>query len=185
MAAHGLRSVHIMAHGAPGRVSFAAGDWSSETLEDSAGDFAAIGRALDADGDLNLWSCLAGAGAEGADFIADLARATGADIAAADRLVGAAALGGGWELEARSHRAVARPPLTGAGRMTYPGVLADVNDYVYVTGTAGTTAGHIAGGTYYIEAGGVVVGEFSVPNSTTGLAFALNVEVIHPVPIQL
>ena len=37
---HGLRSVHIMAHGAPGRVSFAAGDWSSETLEDLAEDFA-------------------------------------------------------------------------------------------------------------------------------------------------
>lgn len=38
---HDLRSAHIMAHGAPGRVSFAAGDWSSETLEDSGEDFAA------------------------------------------------------------------------------------------------------------------------------------------------
>src|ERR1700730_8274644 len=28
----GLGAVHIIAHGAPGRVSFAAGDWSAETL---------------------------------------------------------------------------------------------------------------------------------------------------------
>ena len=129
---HGLRSVHIMAHGAPGRVSFAAGAWSSETLEDSAEDFAAIGRALHADGDLNLWSCRAGAGAKGANFIADLARATGADIAAADRLVGAAALGGEWELQARAHRAEVLPPLTATGVAEYAGVLDTRRRYHFV-----------------------------------------------------
>jgi hypothetical protein len=30
----------------PGRVSFAAGDWSAETIEDVAEDLAAIGPAL-------------------------------------------------------------------------------------------------------------------------------------------
>ena len=60
-----LRAVHVIAHGAPGKVSFAAGDWSAQTLEEGAADFVAIGRALHADGDLNLWSCRKGAGAEG------------------------------------------------------------------------------------------------------------------------
>ena len=42
----GLDAVHIVAHGAPGRVRFAAGEWSAETLAEQAADFAAIGQAL-------------------------------------------------------------------------------------------------------------------------------------------
>src|SRR3984893_16797707 len=51
---HGLGAVHVIAHGAPGRVSFAAGDWSAETLVDEADDLAAIGRALVGGGELRL-----------------------------------------------------------------------------------------------------------------------------------
>ena len=47
-----LAAVHIIAHGAPGRVGFAAGEWSLETLARDAGDLAAIGRVLAEDGDL-------------------------------------------------------------------------------------------------------------------------------------
>ena len=94
---HDLDSVHVIAHGAPGRVSFAAGDWSAATLEEEAKDLAAIGQALGAGRNVNLWSCRTAAGPAGAAFIAGLARASGADIAAATGRVGAAALGGGWE----------------------------------------------------------------------------------------
>src|SRR5271165_7368161 len=79
----GLDAVHVIAHGAPGRVRFAAGEWSATTLGEDAEDFPAIGRALGADGDLRLWSCSAGAGPEGTDFVARLERTTGADVAAA------------------------------------------------------------------------------------------------------
>jgi hypothetical protein len=116
---HGLDAVHVIAHGAPGRVNFAAGDWSAATLEDEAEDLAAIGQALGAARSLNLWSCQTAAGPAGAAFIAGLARASGADIAAATGLVGAAALGGGWELTA-----AARPPLTAGGVAGYAGVMA-------------------------------------------------------------
>src|SRR5258705_462114 len=61
----GLGAVHIIAHGAPGRVSFAAGDWTAGAFDDAAADFAAIGRALGADGDLRLWSCHTGQGKAG------------------------------------------------------------------------------------------------------------------------
>src|SRR5262245_53048377 len=50
-----LTAVHVIAHGAPGRVSFAAGEWSAETLAAESDDLAAIGRALGSDGDLRLW----------------------------------------------------------------------------------------------------------------------------------
>ena len=75
-------------------VSFAAADWSSETLDFSSDDFAAIGRALPMRTAIfNLWSCRAGAGAKGAEFIADLALSTGAAIAAAGHLDVIAAMG--------------------------------------------------------------------------------------------
>ena len=61
----GLDAVHVIAHGAPGPVRFAAGEWSAETLEDEADDLAAIGDALGTDRDLLLWSCNAGEGTRG------------------------------------------------------------------------------------------------------------------------
>jgi hypothetical protein len=123
---HGLDSVHVIAHGAPGHVDFTAGDWSAETVAHEAEDLAAIGRALAASGDLRLWSCQTAAGPAGAAFVAGLARASGADIAAATGLVGAAALGGGWDLVAHARTAVMQAPLTGRGLQVYAGVLAGV-----------------------------------------------------------
>lgn len=60
-----LRAVHVIAHGAPGRIGFAADDWSSETLADGARDLATIGRSLGESGSLGLWNSRAGAGAAG------------------------------------------------------------------------------------------------------------------------
>jgi Domain of unknown function (DUF4347) len=70
----------VIAHGSPGRVSFAAGDWSADTVDQEADDLAAIGRALAASGDLRLWSCDTAAGVAGTAFVEHLAQATGADI---------------------------------------------------------------------------------------------------------
>jgi collagen type VII alpha len=78
-----LAAIHVIAHGAPGRVSFAAGGWSAETLADQAEDFAAIGQALDEGGELQLWSCAAGSGAEGEALVARLTEVTGAMVVAA------------------------------------------------------------------------------------------------------
>src|SRR5215475_11846017 len=43
-----LDAVHVMAHGAPGEVRFAAGTWSAETLAAEAGELSVIGNALGA-----------------------------------------------------------------------------------------------------------------------------------------
>ena len=129
----GLGTLHVIAHGAPGRVSFASGDWSLETLAEETQDFTAIGEALGPDGRLLLWSCRTGAGAAGAAFLEGLARKTGADVAAAAGLVGAAALGGAWVLATRSRSDAPEPPLTAAGIAAYAGVLA-TNTYLVGSG---------------------------------------------------
>lgn len=115
---HNLEAVHLIAHGAPGRVNFSAGEWSLATLADDAGDLAAIERALAEDGELRLWSCATGAGEAGSQFVDALSCGAGVNVAAAKGLVGAAAKGGRWELP---HSAI-RPPLTETGVASYAGV---------------------------------------------------------------
>jgi len=111
LAGHeGLDAVHIIAHGAPGRVSFTAGEWSAATLKGGAEDFADIGRALAADGELRLWSCETASGDAGQTFIETLQEAVGADVSASRSLVGAAALGGAWELSGRASTSAPMPP---------------------------------------------------------------------------
>ncbi|WP_167514614.1 DUF4347 domain-containing protein, partial [Mesorhizobium intechi] len=117
-----LAAVHVIAHGAPGRVAFAAGEWSLAALERDARHLEAIGRALGEDGDLRLWSCETGRGSAGEAFVEALSEVVGAEVSASTVLVGAVALGGQWDLPASAGARVA-PPLTDAGALTYAGVL--------------------------------------------------------------
>ena len=176
-----LDAVHVIAHGAPGRVSFAAGEWSAETFEHEAEDFAAIGRALAVDGELRLWSCDAAAGAAGAAFIKALAEATGADVAASTGRIGAAALGGNWKLTASSRRPAPQPPLTPSGISAYVGTLPTTGT---IAGSStpitiyGTYSGLTTGDVYFILAdlGGTVetIGEFVAGTSSGTIAVTVD-----------
>src|SRR5215471_21596823 len=137
----GLEAIHIIAHGAPGRVDFAAGEWATGTLKEAAHDFAAIGRALAADGELRLWSCQTASGDAGEAFIEALSKAVGADVCASTSLIGAAELGGVWEISARASASKASlPPLSSEGLASYAGVL-QVAGAVTLTGTIGPGSG--------------------------------------------
>jgi hypothetical protein len=94
LATPGLQTLHLLAHGAPGQIHL-----GGRAL--TAADFAS-GRdgAAERDLDIALWSCHAGAGEAGRRFVAAVADATGARVAAAQGLVGDAAQGGSWELSA-------------------------------------------------------------------------------------
>src|SRR5437879_5006413 len=78
---------------------------------------------------------------------AGLARATGTGVASATAGIGGAALGGVWELATRSGEAVAQPPLTAAGMVSYAGVLPAFE--ITITGTLpkGNTTGTV---TYFV-----------------------------------
>ncbi|WGD54678.1 Ig-like domain-containing protein [Bradyrhizobium sp. CB1650] len=119
-----LAAIHLIAHGAPGQVNCGASALALETIEHDGEDLATIGRALGDGGSLQLWACNAARGERGATFVDALARATGVEVLAATGLVGAAALGGDWELRARSGASEARAPLTAHGMANYVAVMA-------------------------------------------------------------
>ncbi|MBR1025216.1 DUF4347 domain-containing protein, partial [Bradyrhizobium viridifuturi] len=175
----GLDAIHIVAHGAPGRVCFTSGEWSVDTLPVHAKDLARIGSALAQEGDVRLWSCDVARGSFGASFIGALEHEFGAGVAAACGPIGDMRRGGTWRLE-RSNCNGQYLPFAPEMQSTYAGLLAVVDDYVTISGSVGNGSGHLSSGTYYIETtiGGVVtvVGSFTIPN-ITNVAFQLNVLV--------
>jgi hypothetical protein len=140
----GVEAIHIVAHGLAGEVRFGSGALSLETLDEHRAELAAIGRALNAQGDLRLWSCHTGADERGAAFVQALGVATGAKVAAARDLVGAEALGGSWALDQPFGVGLARAPLTAAGMSSYSGVMSiarlDLNGFPLPIGTSFTTS---------------------------------------------
>jgi Ca2+-binding RTX toxin-like protein len=96
----GVGAIHLVSHGSAGRISLGNTGIDAAGLARHAAALAQIGASLDEGGDILLYGCDVGKGAAGGFFLQQLARATGADIAASTDLTGAAALGGNWELEA-------------------------------------------------------------------------------------
>ncbi|QKC85264.1 DUF4347 domain-containing protein [Mesorhizobium sp. NZP2077] len=178
----GLAAVHVIAHGAPGQVSFSDGPWSVATLAHDSGDLAAIGRALSADGELRLWCCDTAQGHAGEAFLEQLSDATGVDVCGATRRVGAAELGGAWDLSVRASGPTPEPPLTPTGVKAYAGALALVltaETNVSLTGTL-DVANTIANQIYYIvtkDSSGnlTIIGETESWNVINGPSFNVSV----------
>ncbi len=96
----GLDAIHIISHGSAGILRLGSGALDTAVIASQPEALATIGSALSASGDLLLYGCDVAAGQAGQAFIAALAAATGADVAASTDLTGAAFLGGNWVLEA-------------------------------------------------------------------------------------
>jgi hypothetical protein len=98
----GLTAIHLASHGADGTLLLGGETLTLGDLTDRADDWAALGAALAPGGDLLLYGCDIGAGAEGRAYLDRLATLTGADVAASDDSTGAESLGGDWDLEVTS-----------------------------------------------------------------------------------
>ncbi|RZJ08465.1 MAG: DUF4347 domain-containing protein, partial [Rubrivivax sp.] len=97
----GYDAIHILSHAEQGRLELGStritdGSLSSAQVQ---AQWAAVGRALNAGGDLLIYGCDLAKGADGDLFIHDLAKATGADVAASTDLTGAANKDANWVLE--------------------------------------------------------------------------------------
>ncbi|MFZ4525084.1 MAG: FG-GAP-like repeat-containing protein [Chlorobium sp.] len=98
----GVDAIHLLSHGNSGALLFGSTTLSSANINNYATVLSQIGSSLSAMGDILLYGCNVGAGAEGLAFVESVARLTQADVAASDDLTGSAAFGGDWELEVQS-----------------------------------------------------------------------------------
>ncbi|OYD80678.1 DUF4347 domain-containing protein [Azospirillum brasilense] len=95
----GYDAIHVLSHGAAGQVRLGALLLDTAAVADRSAELAALGGALTQTGDLLLYGCDVASG-NGPSFIAALAEATGADVAASTDRTGGFAIGVNWTLEA-------------------------------------------------------------------------------------
>ncbi len=94
-----VAQIHIISHGAAGRLYLGGEVVTADTLSAHAADIAAIGRSLSESGDILIYGCDVAAGPDGQAFVDRFAALTEADLAASEDLTGSAAHGGDWDLE--------------------------------------------------------------------------------------
>jgi hypothetical protein len=119
---HDLTTIGIVAHGSPGAVTLGTATLDVNNLKNYSPDLSVIGSSLAWGGELDLWSCSVAAGNDGLAFVNGLASSIGAAIAASDHMIGAATLGGNWQLDVRLAGAGGQDPFS-AGAL---GAFADV-----------------------------------------------------------
>jgi CshA-type fibril repeat protein len=124
-----LQQVHILAHGAPGRIYLGNTQLSQDTLQSYSEALRHIRQSREicqSSLDLLLYSCNVAAGKVGKAFIESLHRLTGANIAASSVPVGSASLGGTWHLNTQTSVFPVRLPFAAAAAYRYPGLLTPV-----------------------------------------------------------
>ncbi len=95
-------AIHLLSHGAQGTVELGNLWLNSQNIDQHAQQLNAIGAALAADGDILIYGCDTGKGAQGATLLGEIARLTQADVAASADATGATSKGGNWVLESRN-----------------------------------------------------------------------------------
>lgn len=150
-AYEGVAAVHILSHGSSAALRVGGTSLNSEKLKQYADRLKAWGRSLTPDGDILLYGCNVGKGATGIQFVHDLGKITGADIAASNDDTGSAALGGDWQLEVSTGVIETQPLLDAATADTYSFLLTDN----FIAGTTGVD-------TFTINANDVQLGANSI-----------------------
>jgi hypothetical protein len=97
----GYDAIHILSHAVEGKLELGSTLLTDSSLSNAQvqAEWAAVGHALNAGGDLMVYGCDLANGMDGDLFIHDLAKATGADVAASTDLTGAASKDANWILE--------------------------------------------------------------------------------------
>jgi hypothetical protein len=169
----GLNALHLIGHGSPGSVLLGATTLGLATIGQHAAQLAQIGAQLGLGGDILLYGCNVAQSKVGQSYIEQLAKVTGADIAASVDRTGE---GGNWTLEAATG-AIESTPLNipdFESTLDTVGVtrLSTVSRKPTLTGSVSLSAGR----TLEIELGGKVYkagdGKLSVSNGTWSLTLA-------------
>ncbi len=119
-----IDAIHILGHGASGMVQLGTTILTNADLGQYQSQLAELGSHLTTNGDLLLYGCNVAAGEQGVPFVNQLARLTGADVAASTDITGK---DGNWNLEYSTGPIEAVMPLS-------PEALAQYQHDLYVTG---------------------------------------------------
>ena len=119
-----IAQIHLISHGRDGEIQ-AGNTWLSlDNIQAKSSDLSQIGTALGNSGSLYIYGCQVAYGSKGKHFLNEIARYTGANIAASENWTGSYLHGGDWVLE----RTIGDVDLSRAlASVDYPHVLATLN----------------------------------------------------------
>ncbi|MEI6651068.1 MAG: DUF4347 domain-containing protein [Chlorobiaceae bacterium] len=135
----GYDSVQIISHGSHGSMTIGNTNLDRASLSQYVTQLSGIGHALTGNGDLLLYGCNIGAGAEGHAFVDMLSLMTGADVAASNDPTGGIAAGGDWALEVQSGVIETTVPIANAALQQYGYTLTSFSDVEAKTTIEGFT----------------------------------------------
>jgi hypothetical protein len=98
----GIDALHLVSHGTDGRVLLGDFVLDAESLNARTTEIAAWSNGLSSKADILLYGCDVAADGTGRTLVDELARLTGADVAASTDATGQIRLGGDWDLEYRA-----------------------------------------------------------------------------------
>jgi uncharacterized delta-60 repeat protein len=124
-------SIQIISHGSAGAITIGSTLLTANNFYDYQSQLETIGQALTDNGDLLLYGCNVGAGANGQQFIETLSQITGADVAASNDLTGGTAAGGDWELEVTTGEIESVIPVADVAFQQYGQTLGFAEDYLF------------------------------------------------------
>ncbi len=182
-----LSAVHVITHGADGRISL-GNDWlTSTTLQQNSDAVAGWGKALSETGDMLFYGCNIAADSNGQTLLDNIASITGADVSASVDPTGDLEKGGDWELEYVSGAIETESLVPSDSQQDWTHLLAAPSD-LQITSTAngGLSINEDGGDDAYLIAddGGAILGgltaltaevSFSMdafPNSTNFFSYA-------------
>lgn len=113
-----IEAVHILSHGASGKLLLCGGEVDTASFAARPDMLARIRSALADDAEIILYGCSVAEGPAGASFVARLSEMLGCRVVASATPTGAASLGGDWDLPTSRDLAFAED-----ARAAYPGLL--------------------------------------------------------------
>jgi hypothetical protein len=136
----GVDAIHIISHGGDGVVDFGGENLTTGDISSYQATLAAIGSSLVPGGDILIYGCDVAAGSAGETLIQQIASYTHDHVAAATGLVGAASLGGNWDLDFQVGTIDVATAINAASGANYNFVL---KTYAFTDGTgSATNSGH-------------------------------------------
>ncbi len=116
-----IRSLHIVSHGAPGRLFIGSSTLDISSLEEYSEQLQSWSNSIQ---EILLYGCQVAQGSVGSNFVTQLSRLTGATIAASEDLTGNSELGGNWNLEWTTGKIESPLAFKPSAMNAYRGVLA-------------------------------------------------------------
>jgi VCBS repeat-containing protein len=118
-------SIQVMSHGASGQFTLGNRTITSDNVDQLGQTLGQWRNNLTQGADIQLYGCDIGAGVAGKTLVTELARWTGADVAASSNDTGSTRAGGDWALETKVGDIDKSIAISGAAMASFDGLLAD------------------------------------------------------------